>query len=143
MPQSDFVDRAVAERSERASHVVQTIIAVDGGNDGNSRAAAQQHSHQVGARTVAVDDLIAVVADHGEDPAAHGKQRAVAQDGGRNPKPPRLLRKRTLCKADQMHIFRFVQTCQQGQHVRFRAADIPAGDHVDDFHSFTFPIRLI
>ena len=137
-PERELVDRAVGECREGPAHIVQPVIAVDGGNDGNGGAAAQQHPHHIGARAVTVDDLITVVTDHGENPSANGEERTVAQNGGGDPQTPCFLCKFALRKADQVNIFRFIESVQQRQHVRLCTADIAAGDHMDDSHSFTF-----
>ncbi len=62
-PQSDGVDRAVGQAVQRPSEIVQPVVAVHRGDDGHMDLPAQDRARHVGARAVAVDDLIALAAD--------------------------------------------------------------------------------
>ena len=73
--------------------------------------------------------------DDGKDALAHRHGVAAFNDGRRDAETAGLLGERSLHKADQVDILRAVQALQQGKNVRFRAADIAAGDQMDEFHT--------
>ena len=83
---------------------------------------------------MAVDDLVAVVADHGQDPFSRAEQTGVGNDRGGDAQLAGLVGERPFGKTDEVDGFGFVQPGQKGEHVGLCAAYVTAGDHVDDFH---------
>ena len=66
--------------------------------------------------------------------AAVGQDVAGLDDPGMDAHVPGLLGELALHKAHQQHRMGPRQALQQGEHVGFCAADVAAGDEVDDFH---------
>ena len=133
--QRDLVDVAVGQRGQRAAEIVEPVVAVDGGDDGDARLPLHERTDHVRAGAVAVQQLAVVVPDDGKDALAHRHGVAAFNDGRRDAETAGLLGERSLHKADQVDILRAVQALQQGKNVRFRAADVAAGDQMDEFHT--------
>ena len=124
--QRDRIDRAERQPVQRAAQIVEPVVAVDGRHDGHVDRPPQNRASHIGPRTVAVDDLKALVLDHTRQRADARGDAAVHHDGI-DAKLPRLLRERPVHKADQPHRLRLAQALQQRQHMRLRAAHIAAG----------------
>ena len=83
---------------------------------------------------MAVDDLKALAPNFLRE-RADGLSDAAGEYLGVDAKLARLVGKRSVGKADEPDGLRFAQPFQQRQDVRFRAADVAAGDEGDNFHA--------
>ena len=63
-PQRNGIDRAVGHAMEGSSEIVEPVVAVHRGDNGDVDPALQNRTDHVCARAMAVDDLKAFGADH-------------------------------------------------------------------------------
>ena len=132
--QRDGVDVAVHKTAEGAPHVIQLIVAVNGGDHGDVHMRTQQRTHHVGAGTMAVDDIIAVFLDHPHeltldlgDVVACDHRSGDAESAG-------IRREVALAEGDQIRMDLLIQTAEQTQQMGLGAACIAAADQMNDFH---------
>ena len=125
LPQSMPVDLPVGQGGKGPSHIVLPVVAVDGGDRGESQLRPQQAAHQVGLGAVAVDQLKALLPDHGLQLGDSLSQAARNHKGG-NAQGLCFLHKGAIRKADQQDLLCFGQPGQQRVDVGFRAAHVAA-----------------
>ena len=121
--------------AEGASHIVQSIIAVDGGHYRNMQRHPQQCPHHVGPGAVAVDDLIAFLTDQVDQLAACSIDAAAHNVGG-NTQCAGFVSKGAVPETDHAGSDGFVEILQQAQNMGFCAAGVAAADEVDHFHGW-------
>ena len=134
MPEGPGVDGPEGEPGEGAAHVVQLVVAVDGGHHRQARGAPQQCADHVGPAAVTVDQLIPSLPDVGRQLPPQMGNVVPAADHGGDPHGPGLLGKGAVPEADQLGGDGFVQILQQTQHMGLGPAGIAAADKVDDLH---------
>ena len=134
MPERPGIDGPEGEPGEGAAHVVQLVVAVDGGHHRQACGLPQQCADHVGPAAVTVDQLIPSLPDIVRQlPPQVGDVVAAADHGG-DPHGPCLLGKGAVPEADQLGGDGFVQILQQTQHMGLGPAGIAAADEMDDLH---------
>ena len=133
-PQGPGIDAAEGQAAEGAAHVVQLVVAVDGGDYRQSRGRAQQSPHHVGSGAVAVDDLVAAGLDVVCQFPPQPGDIVAAHDFGGNAHAPGLLGKGAVPEADELGGNGLVKVLQQAQNMGLGAAGVAAADEMDDFH---------
>ena len=134
MPERPGIDGPEGEPGEGAAHVVQLVVAVDGGHHRQACGLPQQCADHVGPAAVTVDQLIPSLPDIVRQlPPQVGDVVAAADHGG-DPHGPGLLGKGAVPEADQLGGDGFVQILQQTQHMGLGPAGIAAADEMDDLH---------
>ena len=119
---------------QRPAQIVEPVVRVNRCDDGNLNFSAQNGAGQVGARTVTMDDLKALGANHLHQTTDSRSHRRL-HDDCINAEYSRILSKLSLAEADKTHLFRFSKTVQQRQHMRFGTADVTAGDQMQYLHT--------
>ena len=134
MPERPGVDGAEGEPGEGTAHVVQLVVAVDGGHHRQARGLSQQRPDHIGPAAVAVDQLIPSLPDIVRQLPPQMGNVVPAADHGGDPHGPGLLGKGAVPEADQLGGDGFVQILQQTQHMGLGPAGIAAADEMDDLH---------
>ena len=134
VPQSQGVDGAVGQPGEGTAQIVQLIVGVDGGDEGQTGAALEQPAHEVAPGAVAVDDLIALGAHLVLQLGQHPGEIAAGQHGGVDAQLAGLMDEGTVGEADHGHLNAGGKSLKQGMDVSLGAAGIAAADESDDFH---------
>ena len=134
MPERPGIDGPEGETGEGAAHVVQLVVAVDGGHHRQARGLSQQRPDHIGPAAVAVDQLIPSLPDIVRQLPPQVGDVVSAADHGGDPHGPGLLGKGAVPEADQLGGDGFVQILQQTQHMGLGPAGIAAADEVDDLH---------
>ena len=139
MPERPGIDGPEGEPGEGAAHVVQAVVAVDGGHHRQSRDLAEHGADHVGPGAMAVDDLVAALPDIGRQLPPGAEDVVAPADHGGNAHPPGFLGKGTLPEAHKLGGNGLVQMLQQAQHMGFCAAGVSAADEMDDFLANVMP----
>ena len=134
MPERPGIDGPEGETGEGAAHVVQLVVAVDGGHHRQARGLSQQRPDHIGPAAVAVDQLIPSLPDIVRQLPPQVGDVVSAADHGGDPHGPGLLGKGAVPEADQLGGDGFVQILQQTQHMGLGPAGIAAADEMDDLH---------
>ena len=134
MPERPGIDGPEGEPGEGAAHVVQLVVAVDGGHHRQARGLSQQRPDHIGPAAVAVDQLIPSLPDIVRQLPPQVGDVVSAADHGGDPHGPGLLGKGAVPEADQLGGDGFVQILQQTQHMGLGPAGIAAADEMDDLH---------
>ena len=134
MPERPGIDGPEGEPGEGAAHVVQLVVAVDGGHHRQASGAPQQRTDHVGPTAVTVDQLIPSLPDIVRQLPPQMGNVVPAADHGGDPHGPGLLGKGAVPEADQLGGDGFVQILQQTQHMSLGPAGIAAADEMDDLH---------
>ena len=127
-----LVDETVGHRGQRPAHVVEPVVAVDGGDRRQTQLLFQHGAHEVCPGAVAVDNLEALFANLPlQTPDC--LPEAALHHLGRDAERPGLLHERSVHEADQKHLVGLCQPGEKGVHMCFCSADVAAGDQMDDF----------
>ena len=137
-PQGQGVDGAEGQMAEGAAHVVQAVVAVDGGHHRQSRDLAEHGADHVGPGAMAVDDLVAALPDIGRQLPPGAEDVVAPADHGGNAHLAGLLGKGAVPEAHQLGGDGLIQMLQQAQHMGFCAAGVSAADEMNDLHGMPF-----
>ena len=134
MPERPGIDGPEGEPGEGAAHVVQLVVAVDGGHHRQACGLPQQGADHIGPAAVAVDQLIPSLPDIVRQLPPQVGDVVSAADHGGDAHGPGLLGKGAVPEADKLGGDGFVQILQQTQHMGLGPAGIAAADEMDDLH---------
>ena len=134
MPERPGIDGPEGEPGEGAAHVVQLVVAVDGGHHRQACGLPQQGADHIGPAAVAVDQLIPSLPDIGRQLPPGAEDVVAPADHGGNAHLAGLLGKGAVPEADKLGGDGFVQILQQTQHMGLGPAGIAAADEMDDLH---------
>ena len=138
LPQGPGIDGAEGQMAEGAAHVVQLVVAVDRADHRQPRGTAQQRADHIGPGAVAVDQLVAALADIVRQLAADPEDIVAAADHGGDAEGAGLVCKGAVPETDQLGGDALIEVLQQTQHVGLGAAGVSAADEMDDFHKKAF-----
>ena len=61
---TDGIDHTVSQSMDRSAQIIEAVVAMDSGHDGRLDLMLQEHTHKVGTRSVAMDDIERFRNDH-------------------------------------------------------------------------------
>ena len=134
LPQGHHVCGAVREHGHRPAHVVQAVVAVDGGHHRGLQVLFYQVSHQVAPGAVAVDDVHLLAGQQAlKLLQAHHRVAGLDHLDG-NAHFLRVVGELAPAKAEELGVDGLVQLLEQVEHMGFGAAGVAAADQMDNAH---------
>ena len=115
VPEGHEVQLAEGHGRQGAAHIVQLPVAVDRGDQGQAGGPLQEPGHKVAPAAVAVDQVEALLPDHGPELLQHRPQVPAGENGDIDAHLPGGVGEIRLHKAHQLHGDVAAQGFQQAQ----------------------------
>ena len=135
LPQRNGVDCAECILLERTAEIIQLVIRMHRGHDGDLPFCAHHRPHHIRPSAVAVDQLRLKLI-HKREQLTACRQWIFGQDQlHTDALRPHLLRERTVAEADHADLMVLVQLPNQRKNMCLCSADVTAAHHLHDSHS--------